>query len=218
MPGSLPFPRVRHALRLTPLLWGLWPLGCITSEVVPEPDPVVAAYAAAIESGDAEALYALFSEESRRAVSLDELREVLKKQQPELTAHAAALKTSDRVTEARAEGRFDDGEVVPLDLDEARFHVTAADALPAAATTPEQALGQLRKVLARRSYVGLLQVLSPKTRAAMEADLQSLVEGLDEPGALDVQVVGDSAVIQVPGGHRVELRRQDGIWYVDDFE
>ena len=107
---------------------------------------------------------------------------------------------------------------VALDLDEGRFHVTAADALPAAATTPEQALGQLRKVLARRSYVGLLQVLSPKTRAAMEADLQSLVEGLDEPGALDVQVVGDSAVIQVPGGHRVELRRQDGIWYVDDFE
>ena len=39
-----------------------------------------------------------------------------------------------------------------------------------------------------------------------------------EPDALDVEVVGDSAVFDIPGGHQVTLRREDGIWYVDDFD
>lgn len=179
---------------------------------------MVEAYAAALERGDAEALYAMLSEESRRAISREELASVLKSQRPELSEHAAALASSDRVVDARAEVRFGDGEVVALDLDDGGFRVTAADALPAAAKTPEQALGQLRQVLARRSYAGLLRVLSPKTRAAVEHDLRSLVEGLAEPDALDVDVVGDTATVTVVGGHRVDLRREDGVWYVDDVK
>src|SRR5690606_38469092 len=113
--------------------------------------------------------------------------------------------------------RYDDGEVVTLDLEEGGFRVTAADALPAAAKTPEQALGQLRRVLARRSYAGLLRVLSPRTRAAIEQDLRTLVDGLEEPDSLDVEIVGDRATVTVPGGHHVILQRQDGVWHVDDW-
>lgn len=192
--------------------------GCAAHRAVPEPTPVVEAYADALERGDAEALYGMLSDESRRAISREELAEVLKAQKSELTEHAAALASADRVVDARAEVRFDDGEVVALDLDDGGFRVTAASALPAAAKTPAQALGQLRQVLARRSYAGLLRVLSPKTRAAIEHDLRSLVEGLAEPEALDVEVVGDTAKVVVPGGHHVELRREDGVWYVDDFD
>ena len=206
-------------LGVRPLLIALPMLaGCATSTGVPEPTPVVEAYAAALERGDAAAPYAMLSEESRRASSREELASVLTSQRPELTEHATALASADRVVDARAEVRFGDGEIVALDLDEGSFRVTAADALPAAAKTPEQALGQLRQVLARRSYAGLLRVLSPKTRAAVEHDLRSLVEGLAEPDALDVDVVGDTATVTVPGGHRVELRREDGVWYVDDMK
>jgi len=62
-----------------------------------------------------------------------------------------------------------------------------------------------------------VRVLSPRTRAALERDLRSLVQGLREPDALRVDVVGDSATVELSGGHRVTLRREDGVWYVDDF-
>ena len=193
-------------------------LGACTRQVVmPEPDSVVNAYAAAVQKGDADAIYEMMSAESRRATSRDELARVLAEQPAELRQHATSIEAKERVLTARAEVRYDDGEVVSLDLDDGHFKVTAADALPAAAKTPTQALSQLRGVLARRSYAGLLRVLSPRTRAALEHDVRTLVEGLDEPESLQIEVVGDAATVTVPGGHQVKLRREDGVWHVDDF-
>jgi hypothetical protein len=184
---------------------------------MPEPDPVVDAYAAAVEKGDADAIYQMMSAESRRATSRDEIARVLAEQRSELRQHASNIGSKQRVLSATAEVRYDDGEVVSLDLDDGRFRVTAADALPAAAKTPVQALSQLRSVLARRSYAGLLRVLSPRSRAALEQDVRTLVDGLSEPESLQIDVVGDVATITVPGGHQVKLRREDGVWHVDDF-
>ncbi len=199
-----------------------WPLlllacGCASSATVPPPEPTVARYADALKRGDADALYGLLSAESKRAISKGELARILKEQKDELAAHAAEIGSSERSIDAHARVRYADGEVVALDLVGGRFRIAAADALPAAARTPSQALGQLRSVLARRSYAGLLRVMSPKTRAAMEHDLRALVEGLTEPEALQIDVVGDAATVTVPGGHEVRLRREDGVWHIDDF-
>jgi hypothetical protein len=90
--------------------------------------------------------------------------------------------------------------------------------LPAGARTPNEALEQLRRVLARRSYAGLMRVLSPATRSAIESDLRSLVDGLAHPDGLDVQVSGDAASVQIQGGHFVKLRRDSGVWKVEDFD
>lgn len=185
---------------------------------MPEPETVVDAYATAIETGNTAALHDLMSQESKRAVSQEDLARVLAEQRDELVEHAKELQSAERLVTARADVRYDDGEIVSLELAQEGFRVSAADALPASARSPEQALGQLRKVLARRSYAGLLRVLSPRTRAAIERDLRSLVEGLSEPEALRLDVAGDSATVEVPGGHLVKLRREDGVWYVDDFD
>jgi hypothetical protein len=192
--------------------------GCASQTTVPDPSPTIDAYAEALEKGDADALYDMMSEESRRAISREELTRVLREQKRELSEHATEVRADDRALSARAELRYDDGEVVSLDLEDGHFRVTAADALPAGAKTPAQALGQLRRVLARRSYAGLMRVLSPRTRAAVERDLRSLVDGLTDPDSLEIDVVGDAATVEVPGGHQVKLRREDGVWHVDDFE
>lgn len=185
---------------------------------VPETEPVVVAYARALESGDAAELYGMLSAESRRSVSRAELERILGEQKNELVAHAREVREGSKRTAAEANLRFADGEVVSLALEGGNFRVASADALPGAARTPSQALGELRRVLARRSYAGLLRVLSPATRAAMERDLRSLVDGLAEPDALPIEVVGDAAVVVLPGGHEVKLRREDGVWHVDDFD
>ena len=106
---------------------------------------------------------------------------------------------------SRARVRFADGEDATLVVDdEGAFRIATADALPAGARSPEQALEQLRRVLARRSYAGLMRVLSPATRSAIESDLRSLVIGLEHPEGLEVNVAGDAATVQNPRGSRGE--------------
>src|SRR5262249_27871679 len=152
------------------------------------------------------------------SLSREEVARVVGDERAELSEQSKALGAPGVVVKARARVRYADGEDASLDLEEGVFRITAADALPAGARTPVQALEQLRRVLARRRYGGLMRVRSPTTRSAVEADLRSLVEGLEKPEGLEVHVAGDTGTVQIPGGHEVKLRRESGVWRVDTFD
>jgi hypothetical protein len=190
---------------------------CASSRV-PDPHAAAAAYADAAARGDADAIYAMMTAASRQARSRGDLQKMIALERGELADQAKDLSHADVRVEATARLRYADGEEAALELREGRYWVTAAGALPGGARTPEEALEQLRRVLARRSYAGLMRVLSPATRAAVENDLRSLVDGLTDPATLSVQVTGENAVVPVPGGHQVKLKRDGGVWRVDDFD
>jgi hypothetical protein len=190
---------------------------CASSRV-PDPHAAAAAYADAAARGDADALYTMMTASSRQARSRGDLQKMVAEERGELSDQAKDLSRPDVRVEATARLRYADGEEAALELREGRYWVTAAGALPGGARTPEEALEQLRRVLARRSYAGLMRVLSPATRAAVENDMRSLVDGLTEPATLSVQVTGDSAVVPIPGGHQVKLKRDGGVWRIDDFD
>ncbi|MCK6588876.1 MAG: hypothetical protein L6Q76_14985, partial [Polyangiaceae bacterium] len=183
-------------------------------------EEAIKAYAEAAQKGDADAIYDMLSEKSRRALSREEVRKLVADERKELAEQAKALSSPDVAAKVktRARVRYPDGEDATLELEDQAFRISAADALPAGARTPEQALEQLRRVLARRSYAGLMRVLTPATRSAVESDLRSLVEGLEHPEGLEVQITGDTATVAIPGGHEVKLRREGGVWRVDDFD
>jgi hypothetical protein len=196
----------------------LLPAAACSPARVPDPADAAKAYASAAERGDSAALYAMMTSASREARSRGELEAMLADERSELAEQGKALSGPDVRVEASAILRFADGEEAALDLQDGRYGVSAAGALPGGARTPEGALDQLRRVLARRSYAGLMRVLSQPTRAAIENDLRTLVDGLGAPETLPVQQTGDTAVVQVPGGHQVKLRRESGIWHVEDFD
>jgi hypothetical protein len=196
----------------------LLPASACSPARVPDPADAANAYASAAERGDTAALYAMMTSASREARSRGELEAMLADEKSELAEQGKALSGPDVRVEASAILRFADGEEAALDLQDGRYAVSAAGALPGGARTPEGALDQLRRVLARRSYAGLMRVLSQPTRAAIENDLRTLVDGLGAPETLPVQQTGDTAVVQVPGGHQVKLRRESGIWHVEDFD
>ena len=202
------------ALALFGVLAGV---GC-AARPLPDPRDAVMAYAEAAARGDGAALYALMSSDARKARSEAEVKAIVAGEKPELAEQAQALLAPDARVAATALVRYPDGEEAALELSHGRYWVTAAGALPGGGRTPEEALEQLRRVLARRSYDGLLRILSPETRAAVESDVRALVEGLGEPAELPVKVDGDAATVGVPGGHRVKLRRQEGVWRVEDFD
>jgi hypothetical protein len=191
--------------------------GCASGRV-PDPHDAARVYAEAASRGDAEALYAMMTTASQQARSKGELTQMIADERAELAEQGKALAAPDVRVEATARLRYADGEEAALELRRGRYWVTAAGALPGGARTPEEALEQLRRVLARRSYAGLLRVLSPATRIAIENDLRTLVDGLTEPAGLPVQMTGDTAAVQVPGGHLVKLKREAGLWRVENFD
>jgi hypothetical protein len=220
--------RSRHRLRFWRLLSarqrGLAGLGltlltaACASRSLPDPHAAAVRYAAAVERGDAQAVHTILTQESQRGYGLEGTRRLLAESRQELRRQAQALKSERSIVETLAVVRFSDGEQAVLEHEAGRFRISSAAGLPAGARTPEQALEQLRTALARRSYPALIRVLSKDTRSAMENDLRALVTGLEQPQTLDVKIDGDRADVTVPGGHRVRLKREAGIWRVQDFD
>lgn len=213
-------PRVPPAVSRIAAAIALLAAPACASSTIPPPEETIQAYAAAAQKGDADAIYDMLSEKSRRSLSREEVRKMVADERNELAEQAKALNSPEVAAKVktRARVRYPDGEDASLELEDNAFRISAADALPAGARTPEQALEQLRRVLARRSYAGLMRVLTPATRSAIESDLRSLVEGLERPEGLEIQVTGDTATVQIPGGYEVKLRREGGVWRVDDFD
>jgi hypothetical protein len=188
------------------------------SRAVPDPRSAADDYARAAAKGDADAIYGMMTTSAQKSRSREDVKKLVAEQRGELAEQAKSLSAKDAKVEAVARLRYEDGEEAQLELREGRFWITASGALPGGSRTPEQALDQLRRVLARRSYAGLMRVLTPATRAAIEQDLRSLVSGLERPETLHVEVTGDGATVTVPNGHSVKLKREGGVWRVDDFD
>lgn len=191
--------------------------GC-TTRSVPDPRDAADAYAAAAARGDADAIYEMMTTSAQRSRSREDVKKLVAEQRGELAEQAKMVTAKGARVEATARLRYEDGEEAQLELRDGRFWITSSGALPGGSRTPEQALDQLRRVLARRSYAGLMRVLTPATRAAIEQDLRSLVTGLERPDTLPVTITGDSATVAVPGGHSVKLKRDGGVWRVEDFD
>ena len=185
---------------------------------VPDPRSAAQEFADAAARGDSDTIYDMMTDEARAARTREDVRKIVKDERAELADEAKVVSQKDARVQAMARLRFEDGEEAALELKEGEFKVTAAGALPGGAKTPQEALDDLRRVLARRSYAGLMRIVTPATRAAIEHDLRALVEGLEHPATLDVTVSGDSAQVNVQGGHQVRLKRESGIWRVEDFD
>jgi hypothetical protein len=185
---------------------------------LPDPKLAAAQYAEAARAGDSERIYGMLSREAQRDYGRQGTRRLVEQAKAELSRQGNALLSPASRVQASAEIRFQDGESALFELEDGAFHVSSLGTVPSRPRSPSEALGDFRRALARRSYSALLSVLSTETRQALEGDLKSLVEGLENPDTLDVKVSGDNAVVEVPGGHQVKLRREAGVWHIQDFD
>jgi hypothetical protein len=185
---------------------------------LPDPNITVHAYAEAARRGDADRIYALLNSDAQRGYGRERVRALVRDEHAELARQGASLAARGAHVDATATMLLADGSQIELTLEPDGFRVAAADTLPAAAQTPVEALDGLRRALARRSYTALLRVLSAEARGAVETDLRALSAALENPATLDVRVQGDRADVDVGGGHLVTLRRESGIWRVEDIQ
>lgn len=207
--------QLRHAIGLA-LLLGSSMIACAKPRVA-DPREAANEYAQALSRSDGDAIYEMLSRRSQRDLGRADTRRLVSESKRELAAQAEELKHKSALIKARAVIRFEDGEQAELDLEEGVFKVGSVGAVPAAARTPAEALGDLRRALSRRSYPAILRLLSSETGGQLESDLSALVSGLEDPQTLDIQVQGEAAQVELPGGHRIELKREAGIWRVEDM-
>jgi hypothetical protein len=205
-----------YRTRLGCVLFALCLAGCEKPRVA-DPRARVRAYAAAARQGDSDAIYRMLSERSRRELGRSGTARLIADTKKELALQAEALGRPDVPIDAVAAVRYEDGENALLELEDGVFKVGSAAALPSAPRTPAQALEDLRQALARRSYAAFLRLLSAETQSALESDLSAVVRGLEDPETLDVQVRGDAAEVELPGGHVVKLKRERGVWRIEDL-
>lgn len=163
-------------------------------------------------------MYAMMSEASRRELGESAFDEHMRTNGPEIQRLAEVAASDEARLEATAALTFDDGQRATLVLEGGRFRVQDDTALPVAAQSPTAALRQLRSALQRRSYLAFLRVLSRETRWVVESELQALIDALEEPGELQIQVRGRRATASLPGGHTVTLESEDGVWTIKDFD
>ena len=195
----------------------LLPAGC-AGHALPDPRVAAADYANALERGDSDAVYGMLTSDAQRQHGKDGVKKLMSESKQELLRTSRAVNDDKSKVEMNATVRFADGEQAELDVDDGAFRVGSAGTLPEGARTPAEALGALRQALARRSYAGILRVLSTETKSSMENDVRGLLEGLEQPETLDVKMSGDSAEVTIPGGHSVKLKRESGVWRVEDFD
>jgi hypothetical protein len=206
----------RHILPIGQLAFLLAALGGCTRTQVPDPNGALEAYQQAAERGDSEALHAMLSERAKANWSKDDVDRTVRRDSKELAAHAREFGKAAKI-EARATLELEDGSLVDLELHNGKYGIASASHLPGGSPTPEGALQRLAHALTHHRLDAIFRALAPSTRRIFEGALLSLSRGLQAPRALDVQRNGEAATVAVPGGHVVNLRQTDGLWYVETF-
>lgn len=190
---------------------------CASSVPVVAPQPTVERYLKAIESGDADAAYALLSDERRAQVNASQFRERFEDTRAELTERAERIRSTGTNAEAEASVELDDGDSVKLVLEHGEWRIAAGVLDASALRTPVDAVQTLRRVLLRRDLTGLLSLLTREERATWEATFGRIIESTADPLDWETQIRGDEASVRTTGGGVIILRREAGRWRVQDI-
>lgn len=170
--------------------------------------------------GDVAALYALLPERARRQESLTDFRARMQSNQRELRDLVEAL---DRALQdqhvpyvelpSRRQG------AVTVVEDPEGWRLARPEFGPAVTLSPTEALQAFRTALLRQSLPALLQILSSRTRGALQAEMHALIDALQDPASLEVTAtpVGQRFEVHLPDGRTIVLVREGLQWRIDDI-
>ncbi|MGE0788448.1 MAG: hypothetical protein AB7S26_22425 [Sandaracinaceae bacterium] len=210
---------MRSAVRRT---WSsacaLLAFGCGGAAPAAGPRPAVAAFARALERGDADGTYALLDEARRRGRSDEEHRALMQTNAAELREQGRSLREAlgTDAVEARAHAELRTGETVVLVLEADGWRIDGGVLDAAGLGSPLDAVAALRRALMRRDLPGIERVLSRQTRAEWEEEVRALVDATADELDLEVELEGNRAHVRTTGGGSIELVRESGEWRVVD--
>lgn len=201
-------------------LLGLVLAACGGAPSVAPPGVTIAAYARAIQAGDADGAYRLLGARARAHLPRDRFTALLLENRADVLDATRALVAREHARPTPAEARLvlASGEAVILVLEHGAWRVDAGVLDAPTLATPADAVLALRRALARRSLDAVLRVLSREQRAEVFAAITALVDGASDPADLHTEIDGDTAHVTLTGGLVVTLVRESAEWRVVDVE
>ncbi len=190
--------------------------GCAARAPAPNPSSVLAAWSSAIAHDDARAAWRLLSRDQRARMPEDEFLVRWRNTVEERQSQAARFKAASNFTE-HAKITAGDGSTAALALEAGQWRPTAARATEPGASTPEEALGRFLHALEQRNFDALLGLLSDPLRGLVERELSERVQHLKQALGQPVAVDGDVARVHYEPRFHVDLKRENGVWRVADF-
>lgn len=191
--------------------------GC-ASPRVPDPEEAVRAYQLALEERNADALYELLTLDARAQTTLEEVRRLLESQQGELVEQSRRLNDDDALVRQRGVLFLSDGQRVELTIEEGQFRLSSGAGLPSAATDPFDAVREFRAAMLARDFARVRGALSERASQRFDGFFSSLEATLvdAEWGVLEVR--GERAELSLPNGRSVQLRKEKGLWKVEEVQ
>jgi hypothetical protein len=205
--------RRRHE-RVWVMLVGLLEITACGHGAPPPADATLDAVRRAMMEGDAEALFALSTSETKAVHGLDGVTDLVAEGRDELRQTAHALEKVAVQMEVTL--RFEDGDPVALVVEDGAYRLHGAMLGGASLGSPEDAVLALRAALERRSLQGVLRVLTTERRRAILTEMDALSESARDPLDYDVKITGDKAVVRLPGRTMIFLERESDEWRIVD--
>lgn len=192
--------------------------GCArTPPPVRPPSTAARQLATALQQDDAQAAYHLLSPAVRREVSLSQFRRQWEENAAERRRLGEALQQA-APPRAHAAVVLENGERIPLVLEDGYWRLQGDVMNVAAMETPADTVAALRRALQRRSMDGLLRLLSRGQRAAWEARFEEIIQETQDPLGLEIEIDGQKAVVHTGDGDVIRLRKEAGEWRVTAIE
>ncbi len=186
------------------------------------PRETLSALQRAADRGDSAALYAMLPEQARREESLTAFQARLRGEQVELRELATALRTQEAHHVApQLQLALRSGASVAVDEDEDGWRVAEPGLGATLAPTPAAAARALRQALLRQSLPALLAILSSSSRGSIRAEMQSIVDALSDPSALESTVTsntGSRVEFRLTDGRTLRIVREGTNWRIDDVQ
>lgn len=192
---------------------------------------MLAAYAHAIEKGDAHQAYDLLSDEAKKSMPFEAFARMVKENPEEMRAIAASLVRPSEAATVTATVTTPEGESLLLRYEGGRWHVDRSAIDVYAQDTPEAALRSFVRAFRNKRYDVMLRFApdskregldEKRLRAAFEGEQKEEIERLTQAieAALPTAVIehlGERATMSYGSGGTVELVREHGVWKIEEF-
>ncbi len=206
--------------------------GCATRAASADPQQTLQRYAAAIRAKDAEAAYAMLSEQAKKRMTFEAFRRTLEENPEELEPLADALSRQADAVEVTATVTTPEGEALELVLEDGEWKADISSVQLYSQATPEKALRSFVKAFKAQRYDVLLRFAPAEhteglteelLRKAWEGDqkeeMSQLVAALEAalPTAR-AEILGDNrATVPYGAAGAVQMLLEDGAWKIEEF-
>ncbi len=205
---------------------------CVRNSPSADPQETLQRYAAAIRARNAEAAYAMLSEQAKKRMTFEAFRRILEENPEELEPLAHALSRKADSVEVTATVTTPDGEALELVLEDGEWKADVSAIQLYSQATPERTLRSFVRAFKAGRYDVLLrfaptehtdglteELLQKAWEGDQREEMNQLVAALEAalPTARAELLGDDRATVPYGAAGAVQLLLEDDAWKIEEF-